>query len=150
MNENKTYLAVLGSLLKWGSRLFRKCRHVSSFEHLIILLRLAELNVRLHSPATKFLYLGKPMNPKNHTSIQPGSPITTQFWGLTSISSSLLTLASLPWFLNWFRRAAFSDIFRRQGQAMKLNVVVFLHTKKGVKKKELVQPRDDNTDGMSS
>lgn len=60
MDENKTYLAVLGSLLEWGSRLFRKCRHVSSFEHLIILLRLAELNVCLHSPATKFLYLGKP------------------------------------------------------------------------------------------
>lgn len=60
MDENKTYLAVLGSLLEWGSSLFRKCRHVSSFEHLIILLRLAELNVCLHSPATKFLYLGKP------------------------------------------------------------------------------------------
>lgn len=131
MDENKTYLAVLGSLLKWGSRLFRKCRHVSPFEHLVILLRLAELNVRLHSPATKFLYFGKPWTQITHQYSRCRRLPRSFEAKLDSVESThagvfpmVLELIQTCGVLGHFRAS------RTRLAAMRLKVVVFcLHTK---------------------
>lgn len=58
-SDLSVYMTVLRSFLKWRSGLFRKCSHVSPFEHLVIFLRLAELYVDLHSPAAKLLKITK-------------------------------------------------------------------------------------------
>lgn len=112
-SEIKSYLAVLGSFLKRRSGFVRKCRHVSSFEDLVILLRLSQFNVGLHSSAAKLLDFWKNTWVK-YTLLQRKNTILSSFWGAFSTSffaMGQLTLASLPWFLNWFRRATFSDIF---------------------------------------
>lgn len=58
-----TYLAVLSPFLKRGSGVLRNCGHISPLEHLIIFLRLPELDVHLHSPASELLQ----SVPKRHT-----------------------------------------------------------------------------------
>lgn len=109
----KPYLTVLSSLLKRGSRLFRS-RHISSFEDLIVFLRLAELDVHLHSPAAKLLRVTEK---RKHKLAICGSNRRHKNGTPSPICPSELTLASLPLFLNLFRRATFSDIFRYRGEA---------------------------------
>lgn len=107
LRSEKCYLAVVASLLQRRSGLVRKRGHVSSLEDLVIFLRLPQLDVGLRASAAQLLSLERKI-----------SVITAgkmSFWllflYLAACSTCRLTLASLPWFLNWFSRAMFSDIF---------------------------------------
>lgn len=117
-----SYLAVLSPFLKRRCRLIGKCGNISSFEHLIIFLRFAELDVHLYSPSAKFLY--SVVQSKARWHICNYSP-----WENKNVILNVarkLTVASLPLFLNLFRRATFSDIFGLQEglAAVKLSLVV--------------------------